>query len=734
MDCASLAKQSLVHSYHRSFNGFAAKLTPEEAARVSKMDGVASVFPNRIFNLQTTRSWNFMDFGTDKFGPAQEEDVIVALLDTGIWPEHESFSDANFGPPPAKWKGTCKATNFTCNKKLIGARYYNSENIYDKSDIKSPRDTIGHGTHTSSTAAGRKIEGASYLGLAEGVARGGVPNARIAMYKVCWSYGCFAADILKAFDDAIADGVDIISVSLGATGVQDYFQDPIAIGSFHAMKHGILTSNAAGNSGPNPVSVSNYSPWSLTVAASTIDRKFITQVVLGNGQVFNVSLSFKFKHGIAINNFNITGNGTYTYPLIWGGDVANYTGGYGPLYGSYCLPGAVNSEKVKGKIVFCSALVDGFGILLADGVGAILTDYASSDVAFNFPLPTSAISPEDGVKVLDYIKNTVNPLATILVADTFKDVSAPLVASFSSRGPNPISPDILKPTITAPGVDILAAWSPIAPPSVYTGDKRSLYYNVISGTSMATPHASGAAAYVKAAHPDWSPAAIKSALMTTSFSMDPRQQADLEFAYGAGHINPAGAINPGLIFEADEEDYVNFLCKQGYNSTTLKLVTGDNNTCTGIVPGRGWDLNYPTMALFLEDGQEINAVFTRTVTNVGKPSTYHSFVYLSQSTIFEVTLEPSTLLFSSAGEKKSFTVKVTGPKITQQPIMSGAVVWEDGVHEVKMPLVVYNYIPRAPYGLGDHQSTDSSAKLSGGKPNFPISSKLQKSRINALRG
>lgn len=161
--------------------------------------------------------------------------------------------------------------------------------MYDVSDIKSPRDSIGHGTHTSSTAVGRKIPGASYLGLAEGVARGGIPNARIAMYKVCWVYGCFAADILKAFDDAIADGVDIISVSLGANGPVDYFKDPIAIGSFHAMKYGILTSNAAGNSGPYPATVSNYSPWSLTVAANTIDRKFITQVVLGNGQVFNVS-------------------------------------------------------------------------------------------------------------------------------------------------------------------------------------------------------------------------------------------------------------------------------------------------------------------------------------------------------------------------------------------------------------------------------------------------------------
>ncbi|XP_071919402.1 subtilisin-like protease SBT4.3 [Coffea arabica] len=153
-----------------------------------------------------------------------------------------------------------------------------------------------------------------------------------------------------------------------------------------------------------------------------------------------------------------------------------------------------------------------------------------------------------------------------------------------------------QPDITAPGMDILAACSPIAPPTPHASDTRSLMYNVISGTSMATPHASAAAAYVKAAHPDWSPAAIKSALMTTSFDVDPRKHPDLEFSYGAGHINPTRAIKQGLIFAADEEDYVKFLCK--HNIDNLRQITGDNSTCKGITPGIGWDLNYPTMALY----------------------------------------------------------------------------------------------------------------------------------------
>ncbi|WOH01385.1 hypothetical protein DCAR_0520767 [Daucus carota subsp. sativus] len=156
-------------------------------------------------------------------------------------------------------------------------------------DIRSPRDAEGHGSHTSSTVAGQEVQNASFYGIGEGIARGGVPSARIAVYKVCWSFGCNDVDILAAFDDAIADGVDILSVSLGSNTATPYDKDSISIGSFHAMKKGILTSCAAGNSGPYRRMVSNYYPWALTVAASTMDRKLVTKVVLGDGQTFVVS-------------------------------------------------------------------------------------------------------------------------------------------------------------------------------------------------------------------------------------------------------------------------------------------------------------------------------------------------------------------------------------------------------------------------------------------------------------
>lgn len=263
------------------------KLSEDEVEKLAAMSSVVSVFPNRKKKLHTTRSWDFMGFSQEVRRTNVESNIIVGMLDSGIWPESESFKDAGFGPPPSKWKGSCQvSSNFSCNNKIIGAKYYRSDGMFNQSDVKSPRDSEGHGTHTASIAAGGSVSMASLYGLAMGTARGGVPSARIAVYKVCWSDGCWDADILAAFDDAIADGVDIISISVGFSTPRDYFNDSIAIGAFHAMKYGILTSNSGGNDGPGLATISNISPWSLSVAASTIDRKFLTKVLLGNNKAY----------------------------------------------------------------------------------------------------------------------------------------------------------------------------------------------------------------------------------------------------------------------------------------------------------------------------------------------------------------------------------------------------------------------------------------------------------------
>ncbi|KAI3519986.1 hypothetical protein L1887_09207 [Cichorium endivia] len=589
----SRASTSLLRSYKRSFNGFAAKLTEDEKNRIARMEGVVSVFPSKIMELHTTRSWDFMGFPQDVKRAPLESDVIVGMLDTGAWPEADSFNDDGFGPPPSKWKGSCDSTNFTCNNKLIGAKYYRTDQRAVVGNL-SARDTEGHGTHTASTVGGRAVNNASLFGFANGTARGGVPSARIAVYKICWPGGCSEADILAAFDDAIADGVDIISLSVGSPFASDYFEDSIAIGAFHSMKNGVLTSNSAGNSGPIPGSVANYSPWSLTVAASTIDRKFIAQIVLGNNVTYE---------GPAINTFEPA-----IHPIV---------------YGSTCEPGSLDPTLVKNKIVVCASTAGPSTALEAGASGAVIVgDFGFEDLAFSWPLPATYLNDTDGSAVQSYMNSTTTPSASILKSIQPVDKAAPAVVSFSSRGPNPITSDILKPDLTAPGVDIIAAWSLDTTVTGEEGDTRVVPFNIISGTSMSCPHASGAAAYVKSFHPTWSPAAIKSALMTTAATMSPTKNLDVEFAYGSGHIDPLKAIDPG---------------------------------------------------------SSIVRTFNRTVTNVGaSESTYQATVVAPSGLVVKVN--PTSLAFKAVGQKQSFVVTVDAT--IGSTTLSGSLVWSDGVHNV----------------------------------------------------
>ncbi|KAK9062465.1 hypothetical protein SSX86_019651 [Deinandra increscens subsp. villosa] len=236
------AKQSMVYSYKHSFSGFSAKINSTQAATLAGMEQVISVFKSRILALHTTRSWDFMGLNlnptADQSSPLQlthGDNTIVGLFDTGIWPESKSFhEEPNMHPIPRTWKGKCvSGENFNpktaCNLKLIGGRYYlkgyeqehGELNTNDTSEYRSPRDANGHGTHTASIAVGSTVKTASFFGFGQGTARGGAPRARLAVYKVCWEDGkCSEADILAAFDEAINDGVNVISASFGSTPPQ----------------------------------------------------------------------------------------------------------------------------------------------------------------------------------------------------------------------------------------------------------------------------------------------------------------------------------------------------------------------------------------------------------------------------------------------------------------------------------------------------------------------------------
>ncbi|KAG6480854.1 hypothetical protein ZIOFF_057442 [Zingiber officinale] len=296
-----------------------------------------------------------------------------------------------------------------------------------KLSIDEAEKLNGHGAHTASTAAGRTVCHANLYGLAKGMARGAVPSARLAVYKVCWLFGCTDQDILAAFDDAISDGVDIISLSVGGDITADYFQDPIAIGAFHAMANEILMSTAAGNAGPYRGTVSNVAPWTLVAAASSIDRHIIDKVVTGN----HVSTL-----GASVNTF-ATKN-MDDHPLI-------YMQGNATILPGDCtaLP---DINIVKGKIVLCKYFSDE---IFSTGIkGLIFIDDSSLDVSDLYPVPFITVSSLDGLNLLSYINNTKNPVANIHKSEEVFDSEAPLVASFSSRGPNTITPDILKPELT----------------------------------------------------------------------------------------------------------------------------------------------------------------------------------------------------------------------------------------------------------------------------------------------
>ena len=286
----------MVYSYHNVISGFAARLTQKEVRAMEEKDRFVSANPERILHLQTTNTPNFLGLH-QQIGFWKESNfgkgVIIGVLDSGILPSHPSFSDAGMPPPPAKWKGRCDFNVSDCNNKLIGARSFNIAAKAMKGETaEAPIDEDGHGTHTSSTAAGGFVKNANALGNAKGTAVGMAPYAHLAIYKVCFGEDCPESDILAGLDAAVEDGVDVLSLSIGETSVP-FFKDNIAIGSFAAIQKGIFVSCAAGNSGPFNSTLSNDAPWILTVGASTIDRSIVSTAKLGNGEEFDGESLFK---------------------------------------------------------------------------------------------------------------------------------------------------------------------------------------------------------------------------------------------------------------------------------------------------------------------------------------------------------------------------------------------------------------------------------------------------------
>ncbi|XP_057742232.1 subtilisin-like protease SBT1.1 [Arachis stenosperma] len=690
----------LLYVYETNMFGFSAHLSSKQLEYLNQVDGFLAAMPDELLTLHTTHTPHFLGLQNGRglwSAPSLASDVIVGILDTGIWPEHISFQDTGLTEVPSRWKGSCEeGTKFSasnCNKKLIGARafYKGYEKVIGRInetlDYRSPRDSQGHGTHTASTAAGNMVNNASLFGMAKGSASGMRYTSKVAAYKVCWPLGCANSDILAAMDQAVADGVDILSLSLGGIA-KPYYNDSIAIASFGATQNGVFVSCSAGNSGPFKSTVGNVAPWIITVAASYTDRSFPTKVKLGNGQVFKGASLY---HGKTIQ-----------LPLVH----ANTTGTQRTA--QFCTKGSLDPKLVHGKIVACergmnSRTEKGEVVKMAGGAGMLLLVNQGEELfADSHILPATSLGASASNAIRNYIHSAKSPTASISFIGTTYGDPAPVMAGFSARGPSIVGPDVIKPDVTAPGVNILASWPPLTAPSLLKSDKRSVLYNIVSGTSMSCPHVTGIAALLKSVYKDWSPAAIKSALMTTAYTVNNRGSPLLDiasntssafanpFAFGSGHVNPECASDPGLVYDITNKDYLNYLCSLNYTPTQIAIISKGHFKCSKDSFFQLGDLNYPSFSVSFDiNGTNSSVTYKRVVTNVGYPSSSYT-VKVEEPNGVLIKVEPRNLRFGKLGEKLNYSVTfvANGGTTISDTSTFGSLTWVSGKYNVRSPIAI----------------------------------------------
>ncbi|XP_044464577.1 subtilisin-like protease SBT2.5 [Mangifera indica] len=727
-----------LYSYKHLINGFAIHTSSEQAEILRRASGVKSVERDWKVRKLTTHTPQFLGLptgvwptggGFDRAG----EDIVIGFVDSGIYPHHPSFATYNtepYGPVP-KYRGKCEVDPDTkrdfCNGKIIGAQHFAEAAIAAKAfnpaiDFASPMDGDGHGSHTAAIAAGNNGIPVRMYGHEFGKASGMAPRARIAVYKALYRlFGGFVADVVAAIDQAVHDGVDILSLSVGPNSppatTKTTYLNPFDATLLSAVKAGVFVAQAAGNGGPFPKTLLSYSPWIMSVAAAIDDRRYKNHLNLGNGKILA---------GIGLSPAT---HPNQTYTLVAANDVLldSSVVKYSP---SDCQrPELLNRNLVEGNILLC-----GYSFNFVVGTASIkkVSETARILGAAGFVLAVENVSPgtkfdpvpvgTPGILIIDVSKsmelvdyyNTSTTRdwtgrvrsfkATGTIGDGLMPIlhkSAPQVALFSARGPNIKDfsfqdADLLKPDILAPGSLIWAAWSPNGTDEAnFVGEGFAL----VSGTSMAAPHIAGIAALIKQKHPHWSPTAIKSALMTTTTKLDRAgrplqalQYSEKEamklvkatpFDYGSGHVNPRAALDPGLVFDAGYEDYLGFLCTTpGINKNEIKNYT---NLPCNYTMGQPANLNTPSITIsHLVKSQTV----TRTVTNVAEEETYVITARMQPPVAIDVN-PPAMTLKPSASRKFSVTLtvrSVTGTYSFGEIYMKGS-----RGHKVTIPVVAQGY-------------------------------------------
>ena len=705
----SVGGSNKLYNYGYVFNGFAAELTEAQAQKLAQTPGVLAVSKDEIRALDTSSTPAFLGLS----GPtgfwnrtgATGEDVIIGMVDTGAWPEHPSFSDRTGtngnGTKDGKlsyqqipgWHGRCVPgeafTGSDCNQKLIGARYYNAGfggnagiAAAFPSDFISPRDSDGHGTHTASTAGGNANVATTGPAAVFGSISGIAPRARIAAYKVCWGGndgGCASTDSVAAIDQAVADGVDVINFSISGTSTN--FRDPVEIAFLFAADAGVFVAASAGNSGPTTSTVAHPGPWLTTVAAGTHSRNGAGSATLGNGVTYTgASLATAVGSAPLIDSsaVGLPGASATAVALCF---AAVDNGGVAVL----------DPAKVVGKIVVCDRGVTArvnksLAIQEAGGLGMLLLNTSPNSLNADFHVvPTVHLQNTDRVAVKAYAA-TAGATATINQAVIVQNTPAPFTASFSSRGPlRAANGDLLKPDIIAPGQDILAGVSP-------PGNNGRLF-DLYSGTSMSSPHVAGLAALFKQLQPGWSPMAIKSALMTSAGDVldGPNTNPLVIFRQGAGHVRPNNAANPGLVFDSGFNDWLGFLC-----GTQLPTSFCSDAGVPVLDPS-----NLNTASIAIGDMAGVQTV-TRRVTNVGGSAATYTPSFTGMAGI-SFAISPATLTLA-AGETKSFTATFTRTTAALNAYTGGQLTLSDGIHNVRIPMVVRPVALAAPAQVGGSYS------------------------------
>lgn len=725
-----------IYNYHYGLNGFAARMTPAQAHKLEHLPEVLSVWEDEIRPLATNFSPEFLDLFNNEIGlrgpqGLDGEGLIVAVIDSGIYPEHPALRDtreadrpracrSSWGEntllgrwlcrrfrraddiqvfeAPENWSGSCEAgerfEETACNNKLIGARWFvegaEASGPLDPGEIRSARDADGHGTHTATTAAGNRVS-ASIFGTRIGTVQGMAPAARVAAYKACWlrpdaqRASCNTSDLARAIDAAVADGVDIINYSVGSSLLKISAPDDVAL--LAAAKAGILTVVAAGNEGPNLGTIGSPAggPWVITAAASSRDGETSLEAMQ-----IDSPPGIAGKYAVREANFTpaLQDNDPIEGSLVLADDDDQILDNGDAGTTSDACEALINTDAMNGSIALIQRGGCDFDVKIANAedagaIAAVVYNIAGGPIVMNSTgispnIPALMVGQADGLLFIEQI-DAGNAISAVLDKGFFltETETGNILASFSARGPGPVR-DILKPDVSAPGVSILAGFTPDV---INATPGETFAY--ISGTSMSAPHVTGVALLLKQAHPDWSPAALKSALMTTAHQSLTESDGTTPanpFGIGAGHIVPNQAVDPGLVYDANDDDYDAFAC-----AFAIESVSSDR--CNALVNAgmslRAVDMNQPSIAIARLANED---TVTRRVTNVGDVAESYTAT-VNPPVGIEVFVDPPSLSLAP-GETASFNVTVrylSGPLDLWR---FGSLTWDSGEHSVRSAIAV----------------------------------------------